>query len=469
MAPRQMEPIHYYYGNELGITAAVHPANALACPVRPYLKGEHYACKGPIGPYRKARIMQLLEDLHFHKSLISDTALNSVAPIARICSLIVKAGFCSKHKAETCKTVSETQFDQIYTKALECAIFQHPDTGKGDLDFEGVTQILQASNARTPSRCEAKHAREEKGNDLVQPSAPKKRCLDGGGLHKSCVLSSNESVGEGIVWPPSDEPLWANLPSDDSLWPNLPWPLVTDALGQPSLDTNKASSLQGDALEGNTIHQANDLKTPNDKWWLTPLPLQSDDTSKQSLPPKEGAQPAVIMTTGRTSSCVQTLARTTARAGEPSLSVRNNPNTVNSLQGGDALAGNNAHQASGAITFDNTVFDNTVFGNAIFDNTIFDNFIRDDMLLPSLQSGDTLEQHHSVPDGVQPSAMMTGPATPSAGPGGASRSEVTSVLNSSAGSTSPPSPSSSHTTTSDVLWYTHPECADALLEELFPQ
>ncbi|SMR64997.1 unnamed protein product [Zymoseptoria tritici ST99CH_3D1] len=258
MAPRQMEPIHYYYGNELGITAAVHPANALACPVRPYLKGEHYACKGPIGPYRKARIMQLLEDLHFHKSLISDTALNSVAPIARICSLIVKAGFCSKHKAETCKTVSETQFDQIYTKALECAIFQHPDTGKGDLDFEGVTQILQASNARTPSRCEAKHAREEKGNDLVQPSAPKKRCLDGGGLHKSCVLSSNESVGEGIVWPPSDEPLWANLPSDDSLWPNLPWPLVTDALGQPSLDTNKASSLQGDALEGNTIHQANE-------------------------------------------------------------------------------------------------------------------------------------------------------------------------------------------------------------------
>ncbi|SMY30316.1 unnamed protein product [Zymoseptoria tritici ST99CH_1A5] len=143
------------------------------------------------------------------------------------------------------KADSKAQFDRIYAKALDCVIFACPKARDGDHDFEGITRMLQAHDAKTPAHCKAKHARqEEHDDDMVQPSASKRPHLGSSGWDESCAVALDESTGEDLGWPSSDDPSWANLS----------WPETKDVLQQPLVDVNTAVLLQGETVQGNHGH-----------------------------------------------------------------------------------------------------------------------------------------------------------------------------------------------------------------------
>ncbi|SMR65018.1 unnamed protein product [Zymoseptoria tritici ST99CH_3D1] len=465
---RPADPLHHYYARALDITEALHSSNAQSCPVRPYLKGEHYACKGAIGQDRTQRILHLLEDMHFHKSaLINDPIIDTyaVASIYRISALITQATFCSKHKAEVHKQVTKTQLDRISSKALECALFQHPNRNAGEEihDLQGVMRMLQADHPQTSSYGTAKRAHEkcekEEEGDTVQPSTPKKPRLSSSGWVGYCAPSMNTSIG-----PPSNDPTWMNpswLPMGDPFW-------------QPSVDGSTAHSLQGTTPEdGNDVHQAGEGTTLGNHWWLTPLP---SNTSEQPPLPQDGAQLSAAVAPGPASPSAERLSRLiTVRAGGPASSMGNDLHAVDSLPGGGHVHGEgNVHQTSDAANLYDMIFGDVDFNAMDFDATNLDptnldatNFDYTSLTQRYPQSNDPSKQQLLPTDLARsselPSAATSRADSSTSAPSSSQTSPATSRADSStsAPSSSQTSPSapSSRSTLSDE---------DDVLRELFP-
>ncbi|SMQ56448.1 unnamed protein product [Zymoseptoria tritici ST99CH_3D7] len=178
---------------------------------------------------------------------------------------------------------------------------------------------------------------------MVQPSASKRPHLGSSGWDESCAVALDESTGEDLGWPSSDDPSWANLS----------WPETKDVLQQPLVDVNTAVLLQGETVQGNHGHQASTAPSLENNWWLAALPLQTDDMSKQQLLPQDGVH--------QLSPSVERLARITARAGGSPSSTGNNFDVADSLHGGDAVGGNVNHQASDAGTLGDMPFHDMTF------------------------------------------------------------------------------------------------------------
>ncbi|SMR64932.1 unnamed protein product [Zymoseptoria tritici ST99CH_3D1] len=486
---RNAEPIHEYYAKELDIEAALA---SVSCPIRIFLTHKSVACRGHIGPYRMERIFTLLEDLHFYKSFNASSNSHAIATIARISYLIVKSLFCSKHKAEDYQEYSQPLYDQIYSSALDCKIFQCYDGRDWDREFRSITGIMQRNTKR---------AREEEGegeeNEMIQPSALKK--LRPSTTANSSALSSNGSTDEGdIVCPPSDDPFWNNLPwpSTDPLWQQQQ---------QSSVNIDTVTSLHGgDALlGGNKVQQ---MKSDT-HWWLTPLPPRpsgdntlkahrhilpndgfqpsapplpsgdhtwkayrhilpndgfqpsapplpsGDDTLKahQHIVPNDGFQPSAMMTMTacQASPLVEKLARINAHVGSSSSSssMGSNVDPVTSQQQRGVSIEGNEFMHFNDINFDDMTFNDMTFN---FTETNFNGMSHSDTWLdPFLHQSNALSvTNTSTQQPLQPDIAGT--------------SKVSSTENSSAANSEP---ASSQATTPNLFT---DKAADDLLKELFP-
>ncbi|SMQ56458.1 unnamed protein product [Zymoseptoria tritici ST99CH_3D7] len=434
---RNAEPIHEYYAKELDIEAAL---TSISCPIRIFLTHKSVACRGHIGPYRMERIFTLLEDLHFYKSFNASSNSHAIATIARISYLIVKSLFCSKHKAEDYQEYSQPLYDQIYSSALDCKIFQCYDGRDWDREFRSITGIMQRNTKR---------AREEEGegeeNEMIQPSALKK--LRPSTTANSSALSSNGSTDEGdIVCPPSDDPFWNNLPwpSTDPLWQQQQ---------QSSVNIDTVTSLHGgDALlGGNKVQQ---MKSDT-HWWLTPLPPRpsGDDTLKahRLILPNDGFQPSAMMTMTdcQASPSVEKLARINAHVGSSSSSssMGSNVDPVTSQQQRGVSIEGNEFMHFNDINFDDMTFNDMTFN---FTETNFNGMSHSDTWLdPFLHQSNALSvTNTSTQQPLQPDIAGT--------------SKVSSTENSSAANSEP---ASSQATTPNLFT---DKAADDLLKELFP-
>ncbi|SMR62393.1 unnamed protein product [Zymoseptoria tritici ST99CH_1A5] len=223
-----LQAVHEYYGEQLGImgkgvaelnlaiadsrTDALNAVKALSCPLQIHQKGGVNLCQNAIGFERTSRILQLLDDLHFHKYVAStSTSLYTTDAILRDTILIVQFSFCRKHDAEHYPGEFKNRFETVFDRARQCPIFQVEEVaghrgGKwGDDRVRKLVEVVEESGTGVVVKGKGKGRRMslvmEEGNGKRRRS--ERQCSSRGGGSDSD--GRRDSVLSQDV---SNEPYW---------------------------------------------------------------------------------------------------------------------------------------------------------------------------------------------------------------------------------------------------------------------
>ncbi|SMR62310.1 unnamed protein product [Zymoseptoria tritici ST99CH_1E4] len=173
MARTTLDDLHYHYGGELEIMGSLNSTKALTCPIVVHSKNQFFPCQCALGAFRTARIANLLEDLHFHKSRMEKESDNdTIVCIARIAMLIAKNTFCSKHDPRKHQPALKTRVQSVLDKALKCPTLLFAAGGE-DHDFESVAAMLQTMIPQNPQHSK-KRLRGADDEDTTQPPITKR-------------------------------------------------------------------------------------------------------------------------------------------------------------------------------------------------------------------------------------------------------------------------------------------------------